>query len=113
MNARALLNELKDVTTTGKQLDELVALSAQAQALRTGYQNHSVETPEWLEETNRILNGEIASRNRDALEARLRELNQADAALRTPGEKRADIAKEREKLEQALGRKAELVGAAQ
>ena len=105
MNVRALLNDLKDVTTAGKSLDELVALSAFAQATRAAYQTHSVEVPEFLDDANRVLNGEIASRNRDALEARLRELNQADAALRTPGERRAEIAKERERLEQALGRK--------
>lgn len=112
MNARAVLNDLKDVSTTGKTLDELVALSAFAQSIRQSYQTHSVPVPEFIDDANRILNGEIASRNRDLLEARLRELNQADAALRSPGEKRADIAKEREQLEQALGRKpAEPVGA--
>lgn len=112
MNVRALLNDLKEVTTMGKTLDELIALSTQAQAMRTSYQSHNVEVPEWLEDANRVLNGEITNRNREALEARLRELNAAEAALKTPGERRADIAKEREKLEQALGRKsAEPVGA--
>lgn len=111
MNVRALLNDLKDVTTNGKTLEELVALSVFAQTLRTGFQVHSVEVPEFIDEANRALNGEIASRNRDMLEARLRELNAAEAALRTPGERRADIQKEREKLEQALGRKPEPVAA--
>jgi len=116
MNARTLLNELREVATSGKGLDELMVLSTQAQALRNTYEAKGVPVPEWLDETNRTLNGRIAELNRDILEARLREITQAEEALKTPGERRAALATERQRLEQMLGKKAEApeaVGATQ
>ena len=105
MNARQVLNELQDVVTGGKGLDELMVLATQAQAMRATYEGKSVPVPEWLDDANRTLNARIAELNREILEARLREVNQSEAALKTPTEKRADLAKERERLEQLRGRK--------
>lgn len=110
MNARALLNDLKDVTTGGKSLDELMVLATMAQIVRTTYEQKGVPVPEFIDEAGKTLNARITELNRDILEARLRELNQAEAALKTPSERRADIGRERERLEQLLGRKPEPVG---
>ena len=108
MSARALVQSLQQLgKTDGYELPELMVLASQAQSLRATYENNAVSAPEWLVDANATLTADIQARNRRDLELRLRELEQAEVALRTPGERRAEISKEREKIQKALGRPTE------
>ena len=111
MNVRALLNDLKEVTTSGKSMDELIVLATQAQAIRATYEQSGVEVPEWLDEASRTLRARVTELNRDILEARLRELEQADSALMSRDEKRTANATKIARLRQTLGRPAETASA--
>ena len=108
MNARAIVNALKEVSTTGLQLDELMVMASQARQLRATYEDAGAPAPEWLTDANATLTSEIQTRLKAALELRLRELDQADAALKTTAERREDVRRERERIQRALGKVPEL-----
>lgn len=117
MNARAIVNDLKQVATVGLHLDELMVTASQARSLQATYESSGAPVPEWLTDANATLTSEIQTRIKGALELRLRELDQADAALKTNSERREDVRKERERIQRALGKApeaaAEPVGAGQ
>lgn len=107
MNMRQLINDLQGVTTQGKTLDELLVLAAIAQTVRTFTETSGVEVPEWLTDATRTLQARITELNNEILEARIRQIDQSDAALMTREEKRDQNAKARDRILQRLGRKVE------
>lgn len=99
-----LIEQLKNLNIEKTSLDEMILLSASARALNSEYEANGTVAPEWLSDARRMLGREIKVRTQNQLEMRLRELEAADAADRTASERRADRAKEREKIEAALGK---------
>jgi uncharacterized protein YlxW (UPF0749 family) len=98
-----MLAALKGVQTDRYELEEMIALAAFAKTLRSEYEAHQVEEPEWLGEKIRMLQREIRSKNADTLAARRREVRARLDAMRTPDEKRAAYQKELEQLDAVLG----------
>ena len=88
-------------------LDDLVSLAAFGRQLRAEYEFHNLEEPDWLEVQIKSLRREINSRSVDKLEARSREITARLDSLKTPTEKKAELLKEKAKLEKQL----EAVGA--
>lgn len=99
-----LRTTLQRLNLTTLVLDDAIELSTAAEALRTGYKSHQMNSPEWLDDSIRTLDRYITDRTRDAAEMELRELAQADAADRTAGERRAERAARRAELETKLGK---------
>ena len=97
-----MLEWLKRFDPDGTALDELVALDAFAQSLRTQYAHWTVEEPEWLGDKIRVLKREITGRRRDALELRLKEIARQKTKLMTTDEKRTALAAEEDRLLEQL-----------
>lgn len=79
-------------------IDDLIELRAGARMLEVEYRLCNYEVPEWLRDREGILDTEIARQRTDALRKRLRELDAAEAALKTADERRSDVKAERERL---------------
>jgi len=98
----SVLSQLKTFTADRLDLDELVALATFGRQMRSEYEAHQLEEPEWLDVQLKSLRREIHSRNADKLEARRREITSRLDALKTPTEKRAELLKEKAKLDKQL-----------
>jgi hypothetical protein len=101
-----MLQELKSFDANRASIDELMGYAAYGRLLRTEYEVREVEPPEWLGVQLTSLGNEIKAKNRDRLEARLRELNARQESLKTTSEKRAENAREISRLRKALGQTA-------
>lgn len=97
------VNALKSYDVDRLALDELVAMAMFAQDLRAAHEQRGVEVPEYLLDATERLNAEVNRRNRDNLMLRLKQAEQAENALKTPTEKRAELAEQRAKLQRQLG----------
>ncbi len=97
------LDALKNFNATTLQLDEALALHAQAKQLRAEHEAFAVSVPDWLTDAIRTLNNYIVSQRRDALELRLARLKEEEERLLTPTERREKVKAEREQLEKQLG----------
>lgn len=97
-----MLAELKALNTDKAPLEEMVALSAVAKIVRAEFEAKNVAVPTWLDDAQRALSREIAGRTRDALEMRLREVEQARVGLETTAEKRERLEREAESLRKQL-----------
>lgn len=95
--------ELKSLNVERLDLDEAVALKAQAHGMLSVYQAYQVPIPGWLTNANIALDEEIKRRQRDALKAREREIATKLAGLRTREEQRAELEAELQKVTNALG----------
>jgi hypothetical protein len=90
----------------GLQLDEAVALLGFAHTMKGTFEATVGEVPQWLSDSINALDKEVKSRAQDALERRLKELQIQEDRLKSAEEKRADIAKEKERLLKKLGKEA-------
>lgn len=94
-----MLDQLKNLNIPSIDLDEAVALSAFGRMLKAEYETLGAETPEWLDNRLRELRREVKVRQQDSIEKRLREARARMETLKTPTERRDDLAKEIERLE--------------
>lgn len=99
MNVQTLKNLTVDRIV---DLAELIAHEGFAAGLATNYANHGLEVPEWLESARRTLRGEVKMRVRGDLERQLKLAEQAEEALKSTTEKRADAKKRAEVLRKQL-----------
>lgn len=97
------LQHLRAFTPDNYDLDELVALKAQANGLKAAYADAGMEAPEWLAEVDDRLAKEVAARSRDMLERELRETESRIEALKTADEKRTDLRAKADRLKAKLG----------
>jgi hypothetical protein len=97
-----LFNEFKTFTKDRLDIDQLVALAAFGRFLKAEYAQHDVEVPEWVNVQSATLKNEIRSRNSDRLEARRRQIESQLENLKTPIEKKADLLREKERIESRL-----------
>ncbi len=96
------LSQFQNFNLDQTTLDELIALSVFGRQLRAEYEALQLEEPEWVDVQLKTIRREIHARNADAKEARLREIDARLDALKTPGEKRTELLKEKAKLEKAV-----------
>ena len=101
-----MLEQLRRFDAERASLDDMLALVWFAKALRTEYEARGIMVPEWVSDKLRVLNREIESHRRDALELRLKEIRAEQTRLQTPTERREALAKVQERLEAELAGKA-------
>jgi hypothetical protein len=83
--------ELKRLNTDNRDLDELVGLSAFGRHLQAEFAQLNVEEPDWLGPILIDLRREVATRNRNALDLRIRQLKARQQALKPAAERRAEV----------------------
>jgi ATP-dependent Lon protease len=93
------LTTFKNYNTTRADLDDLVAMAAFGRALRTEYEAHQIEEPEFVSSKLKSLRAEIADRNADKIASRKAEIKARLDSLKSPKEKAAELRKELEALE--------------
>ena len=93
---------LKNLNSDSLALDELIELAMGARNLRAGYESFSAAEPEWLGDAIATLTRDIRTRTADSIALRLREIEQAEAALLTASEKRTRLAEEKARLLERL-----------
>jgi hypothetical protein len=96
------LSQFQSFNVDQTSLDELVALSLFGRQLRSEYEALQLEEPEWVDIQIKTLKREIHARNADSLEARRRDVNARLESLKSPGEKRQELLKEKAKLDAQL-----------
>lgn len=98
------VTELKKLDLDGVlDPDQLVGYAAFARLWQGEYTQRNLPIPEWLDDKARELSREIARRNSDQLQARLKAIEAQQAALMTPAEKREALVKEKEAILAAMG----------
>lgn len=96
------LDQFRNFNVDGLDIDELVALSLFGKQLRSEYEAHQLEEPEWLDVQLKALRREIITRNANALEARRREIAARLDSLKTPGQKKQELLKEQAEINRKL-----------
>lgn len=96
------LAELKNFDVNRATIDELISLAALGRILQAEYAQHEAEQPEWIGIQLKSLDREIAAKNHDRLEARLREVNSRLESLKTPNEKKLELRKEAARIKEQL-----------
>ena len=97
-----MLAQFKTFQADRMDLDELVALAAYGAMLRTEYEKHNLEEPEFVDVQLKSLRREITTRNAERLEARRKEINSRLENLKTPTQRKAELLAERKKLDSKL-----------
>ena len=92
------LQTFKNYNTARADLDELVTMAAFGRTLRTEYESHQIDEPEFVAAKLKQLRAEIADRNADKIAARKSEIKARLDALKSPKEKPAELRKELEAL---------------
>ena|SRR5215813_9540589 len=98
----SVLDQLRNFSADRLDIDELVALAAFGRTLRSEYETHQLEEPEWLDVQLKSLRREIHTRNADKLEARRREIGARLESLKTPAQKKAELLKEKQAIDKQL-----------
>lgn len=96
------LEQFRNFNVDGLDIDELVALSLFGRQLRAEYEAVQIEEPEWVDVQLKALRREIHVRNANNLEARRREIDARLDALKTPGQRKTELLKERESIDKQL-----------
>lgn len=96
------LDEFRNFVANRLPIDELVALSAFGKQLRTEYEVHNIEEPEFVDIQLKSLRREINTRVADQKEKMLRELKARRDALKTPAERKVELNKQIKDLEAEL-----------
>lgn len=97
-----MLEQFKNFIADRMTMDQLIGLAAFGRQLRAEYEAHQVEEPNWVDVQLKALRREIAAKNSDALAARKSEINARLDGLKTPAEKKADLLKEKKKIDEQL-----------
>lgn len=96
------LDQFRSFSADSLNIDELVSLSLFGRQLRAEYEALQLEEPEWVDVQLKSLRREIHARNADSLEARRREINARLESLKTPGQRKSELLKERAEIDQKL-----------
>lgn len=98
-----MLNQFKNFSDSNRaEIDELVALAAFGRSLRAEYETHQLDEPDWVDIQLKSIRREIQTRNADRLEARKREINARLESLKTPGQRKSELLKEKAEIEKQL-----------
>jgi len=97
-----LLNEFRNFDANRMDINQLISLAAFGRALRDEYEHNQIEEPDWLDIQLKTLRREIRTRNADKLEARRRDITTRLESLKTPGQKKAELLKEKAQLDKQL-----------
>lgn len=84
-------------------LEEAVALSAEARQLEGEFSVLGIPAPDWLEKSAAVVREEIARRTRASKLARLKEVEAGIEATKTAAERRGDLQRELAGLQKELG----------
>ena len=95
------LNQLRNLVPDKHDLEDLVALSAEAKAILAEFTALGVDEPEWLGPAVRALSREIRVRQADSIEKRLRQAKARIQALKPASERRAELEELVKQLESA------------
>jgi hypothetical protein len=100
-----MISALRAVASRVKEadLDEAVALLAFGKTVKATYQEHEMDTPDWLVESLDALEKEIKSRRRDYIEKEIKTSQARLEALKSADEKRADLRDKIDRLQKQLG----------
>jgi phosphoenolpyruvate synthase/pyruvate phosphate dikinase len=97
-----MLHQFKNFNANALDIDELVFLAAFGKLLRAEYEAHQLEEPDFIDIQLKALKREIFTRNADRLESRKREINLRLESLKTPTEKKAELLKEKARIDKQL-----------
>lgn len=97
-----MLHEFQNFNKERLDIHQLVALAAFGRSLRAEYETQQIDEPAWLDVQIKSLRHEIRSRSLDQLEARRKEIQIRLDSLKTPAEKKAELLKEKAKLDKQL-----------
>lgn len=92
------IEELKNFNVDRADLDTMILIERDLQALVSGYANRRMTAPAWVSDQVTTVSTEIARRSRDELELRLKRLDAEAAGLETASEKRERLKTEREAI---------------
>lgn len=98
------VSQLKQFDPDRFDLDELVALSAEAKSLQVEYMDNGIEVPDWLESVITRISSAIDVTQADTLRKRLRSAEARIAALKPASERRAEAEAEAAALRVKLGK---------
>lgn len=98
----ASLDKLRNLHSDGFDLDELLALSAVADGMEAQYDYFRLPHPDWFKAAKDELEVEIKRRIRDSLQKRKAAVITNLEALKTPTERKNQLRKELEELEEQL-----------
>lgn len=96
------LSTFKTFTADRMEVDELVALYAFGQSLKTGFEELNLEVPEYVELQVKTLKREIRGRMADKLEAEKRRIKAQLDGLKTTAERKTELRKQLESVETQL-----------
>jgi hypothetical protein len=99
----SLSDRLKTLNTDGGQLEDLMELRTGCLSLIDMYAKYTEEVPDWLLQADRILDAEIRGRVQDSLRKRLMAVDSKLETLKTPDERRSDLARERNRILLKMG----------
>ena len=97
-----MLDQLKSAGADGMGVEQLVSLITYARGLDTTAAEFGVDM-EWLAPKLKSLERELKTRMQDEYARRLNQAKSALAAMKTPDEKRAELADRIAKLEAKMG----------
>ena len=97
------LQLLRSFQADRMELEEMLALSMFARALKTEYAGHRLPVPAWLTEQSDKLSAAISTHRRDELQRQLKEVRLRKDQLKTAEERRTDLSKQEADLIAALG----------
>ena len=97
-----MIAALKGFAEDRLSLEEAIDLSAQAGIVANEFEAQCVPVPDWLVDAQERLQRSINNARRDALENELAEIKRQQESLKTPAEKRRDLAARQKDIEAAL-----------
>ena len=97
-----MLNQFKQFDTDRMDLDEMVALVAFGEKMRETYEKLNLEEPEWVATNLKSLKREIKAKDADRKAKRLMEVRARLETMKTPGQLKAELEKEKKQLEAEL-----------
>lgn len=102
-NMTDILTRLRALNADREDIDDLVVLLTFGTLIGSNYASVGLPVPSWLTEATDTVRTEIASRRRDQLLKRQKELDREERALRTREERRLDLQREKEEISKLLG----------
>jgi hypothetical protein len=94
-----MLHDFETFDADRCSLEQLVTLAAFGRGLRAEHEALGIEEPEWVGSQLKAVRREVAARNADSIEKRIREKKSRLEALKPPEEKRAALQAEIDALE--------------
>jgi hypothetical protein len=96
------LHNFRNFEADRLDIDELIYLAAVGSLLRSEYEKHQLEEPDWVDIQLKSLRREILARSADKLEARRREVVARLDNLKTPAQRKQELLKEKAEIDRKL-----------